>query len=176
MKWQIYLVQFLPCYYVVILYFLNPLTGCLLCFDFFGVGVCMWVCMRSSSGIWESFHHYFRSWFCVLFLKFNYFFKYDLYIKEHMICAQLSKFLQSGNTHLIIAKLRKLNVSRTYRVPLYPLQFATTLLNITMILTFKTIDHFWLFGTVYNLNYIEVTLLFSFVQCYVYEIHMCYCT
>lgn len=60
-----------------------------------------------------------------------------------MRCAQLSQFLQSENTtHLIIAKLRKLNVSRTYRVPLYPLQFATTLLNITMILTFKTIDHF----------------------------------
>ena len=59
-----------------------------------------------------------------------------------MRCAQLRKFLQSGNTHLIIAKLRKLNVPSTYKVPLYPLQHATTLLNITMILTFRTIDHF----------------------------------
>ena len=59
-----------------------------------------------------------------------------------MNCAQLRKFLQSGNTHLIIAKLRKLNVPSTYKVPLYPLQRATTLLNIAMILTFRTIDHF----------------------------------
>lgn len=59
-----------------------------------------------------------------------------------MTCAQLSKFLRNGNSHLIIAKLRKLNVPSTYEVPLYPLPVATTLLYIPMILTFKTIDNF----------------------------------
>lgn len=104
--------------------------------------------------------------FVFYFFKYNYFFKNDIYTKEHMTCAQLSKFLRNGNSHLIIAKLRKLNVPSTYEVPLYPLPVATTLLYIPMILTFKTIDNFWLFGTIYNLNHRVVTLLCSFVQCY----------
>lgn len=109
LKWQIYLIQFLPNYHFVHVILSDPFTRWFICFALF-VCMCVGGCAHVALLIVKDFNNYSMSWFCFtfkvyLFLNYN-----NIYTEKHTKYAQLSEFSQSGHTHSIIAEVRKLRI------------------------------------------------------------------